>query len=134
MRILVSVASKHGATFEIGEAIATELRGTGAEVDVQHPNDVGPLDGYDAFVLGNDGVIRWLGEPVARIAAGASPLWTAMPRSSPRTCPIAAAASTSCPTTSPTTTTMSGVVDAPSPCRKASYQSPPMRADSPAGV
>ena len=53
MRILVSVASKHGATFEIGEAIATELRGTGAEVDVQHPNDVGPLDGYDAFVLGS---------------------------------------------------------------------------------
>lgn len=53
MRILVSVASKHGATFGIGEAIATELRGTGAEVDVQHPNDVGPLDGYDAFVLGS---------------------------------------------------------------------------------
>lgn len=25
----------------------------------------------DAFVLGNDGVIRWLGEPVAKIAAGA---------------------------------------------------------------
>jgi ATP-dependent RNA helicase SUPV3L1/SUV3 len=28
----------------------------------------------DAFVLGNDGVIRWLGEPVARIAAGAGVL------------------------------------------------------------
>jgi ATP-dependent RNA helicase SUPV3L1/SUV3 len=28
----------------------------------------------DAFVLGNDGVIRWLGEPVAKIAAGASVL------------------------------------------------------------
>ena len=53
MRILVSAASKHGATFEIGEAIATELRGVGAEVDVQHPNDVGSLEGYDAFVLGS---------------------------------------------------------------------------------
>ncbi|GLI91273.1 helicase-related protein [Methylocystis echinoides] len=28
----------------------------------------------DAFVLGNDGVIRWLGEPVAKIAAGAGVL------------------------------------------------------------
>ena len=28
----------------------------------------------DAFALGNDGLIRWLGEPVAKIAAGASAL------------------------------------------------------------
>lgn len=53
MRVLVSVASKHGSTFEIGEAVATELRGSGVEVDVEHPNDVGSIDHYDAFVLGS---------------------------------------------------------------------------------
>ncbi|MEX1106738.1 MAG: flavodoxin domain-containing protein [Ilumatobacteraceae bacterium] len=53
MKILVSVASKHGSTFEIGEVIATELRTTGVDVDVAHPNDVGPIDHYDAFVLGS---------------------------------------------------------------------------------
>ena len=41
MRVLVSVASKHGSTFEIGEAITTELHGADVEVVVAHPNDVG---------------------------------------------------------------------------------------------
>ena len=52
-----------------------------------------------------------------------------MPRSRPRSWPIAAAAAVSCPTTSPITTTAE-----PSRCRNASYQSPPTRAASAAGT
>lgn len=81
MRILVSVASKHGATHEIGEAIAAELRQAGTEVDVHDPNDVASLDAYDGFVLGSavyaghwlaDG--RELAERVAKHRQG-RPVW-----------------------------------------------------------
>src|SRR4028118_316952 len=51
-----------------------------------------------------------------------------MPRSSPRSCPIAAAASVSWPTTSPITSLV-----APPGGRNASYQSPPTPAASAGG-
>lgn len=53
MRILVSAASKHGATAEIAEAIAETLREAGLEADLRPPAEVGTLDGYDAVVLGS---------------------------------------------------------------------------------
>jgi hypothetical protein len=52
-----------------------------------------------------------------------------MPRSSDRSWPIAAAAAVSCPTTSPMTS-----IVAPEGWSNASYQSPPTRAASAAGV
>lgn len=53
MKILVTTASKHGATTEIGEAIAGKLREHDLEVEVHEPGDVTSIDGYDAVVLGS---------------------------------------------------------------------------------
>lgn len=53
MRILVTVASRHGGTSEMGDVVAQELRDAGCEVDQVDPDDVGAVDGYDAVVLGS---------------------------------------------------------------------------------
>ncbi len=53
MKILVTVASRHGATAEIGAAIAAVLRDCGHEVDEIAPADVEHLQPYDAVVLGS---------------------------------------------------------------------------------
>jgi menaquinone-dependent protoporphyrinogen oxidase len=53
MRVLVTAASRHGATAEIADAIGDELRGRRIDVDVVAPGDVGEIDGYDAIVLGS---------------------------------------------------------------------------------
>ncbi|GEL47527.1 hypothetical protein CHO01_26430 [Cellulomonas hominis] len=53
MQILVTVASRHGATAEIGSAIADVLRADGHTVDEAAPEEVVDLTGYDAVVLGS---------------------------------------------------------------------------------
>lgn len=53
MQILVTVASRHGATAEIGSAIADVLRADGHAVDEAAPEEVVDLTGYDAVVLGS---------------------------------------------------------------------------------
>lgn len=53
MRILVAVASKHGATLDIAEAIGATLRGRGHEVDVLAPDVNVALRAYDAVVVGS---------------------------------------------------------------------------------
>lgn len=53
MRILIGYASKHGATREIAEHIATTLRAAGHDADSQAVNSVADLAGYDAFVIGS---------------------------------------------------------------------------------
>ena len=53
MRILVSAASRHDATFEVAQAIATTLERAGLKVDVRRPEEVGHLAGYDGVVLGS---------------------------------------------------------------------------------
>lgn len=53
MRVLVTVASRHGATAEIGAAIARELVAAGHTVDEIAPQDVTDLGCYDAVVLGS---------------------------------------------------------------------------------
>jgi menaquinone-dependent protoporphyrinogen oxidase len=60
MKVLVTVASKHGSTEEIGHAIAERLRAHGLEVDEQRPN--GPsLADIDAVVVGSAVYAgRWL--------------------------------------------------------------------------
>lgn len=61
MKVLVTAASKHGATAEMADWIGEALRGAGLDVDVRAPNDVTGLDGIDAVVLGS-GVYagKWL--------------------------------------------------------------------------
>jgi menaquinone-dependent protoporphyrinogen oxidase len=63
MRVLVSTASKHGATAEIGADIARVLREVGIEATELPADDVRGLDGYDAAIVGS-GVYagHWLGE------------------------------------------------------------------------
>lgn len=53
MRILVTVASRHGATAEIGEKIGSILQDAGHDVVVEPPQAVAALDGFDAVVLGS---------------------------------------------------------------------------------
>ena len=53
MHVLISAASKHGATAEIAEAIGTTLKSSGLTASVVDPNDVEDLGAYQAFVLGS---------------------------------------------------------------------------------
>lgn len=53
MRVLVTAASRHGATDEVADAIAQQLRDAGLTVDRVAPRDVEALDGYDAVVVGS---------------------------------------------------------------------------------
>jgi menaquinone-dependent protoporphyrinogen oxidase len=52
MRVLITVASKHGSTEQLGELVAQELRCRGALADVVAPADLSSIDGYDAVVVG----------------------------------------------------------------------------------
>lgn len=52
MHILVTAASKHGATAEIGEAIAANLERGGHTVETRPAGQVQSLEQYDAVVLG----------------------------------------------------------------------------------
>ena len=63
MHVLVTVASKHGATLEIGQHIADRLREEGLEVDFRGPEARPDLDDYDAFVVGSGVYLgRWMGQ------------------------------------------------------------------------
>ena len=53
MTVIIAVASKHGATTKVGEAIAEELAGRGIEADVFDVSAVSGLDRYSAVVLGS---------------------------------------------------------------------------------
>lgn len=53
MKTLVVVASKHGAAWEIGQAIADELREMDLDATLVEPGEVDSLDGVDAIVLGS---------------------------------------------------------------------------------
>jgi len=51
-RILVAYATKHGATADVAEAVASELRALGLEVDVVEARAAADVAGYDAVVVG----------------------------------------------------------------------------------
>lgn len=53
MRVLVTTASKHGSTDEIGRAIAEVLAQNGVEVGVLAPEDVISVHPYDAVIMGS---------------------------------------------------------------------------------
>jgi len=53
MRVLISVASKHGATAEIGEALAGAFLEQGIESSVEAPETVESIEGYDGVILGS---------------------------------------------------------------------------------
>ena len=53
MRVLVTAASKHGATLEIASAIADKIREANMDVDCLAPDSVREVDAYDAVVIGS---------------------------------------------------------------------------------
>ena len=53
MKVLVTAASKHGATGEIAQAIGDALRDQGLDATVLEPEHVDAVDDYDAVVLGS---------------------------------------------------------------------------------
>ena len=81
MKVLISVASKHGATGEIGDILAAVLSAARIDVEQSQPQDVVSLDPYDAVILGSAIYAgRWL-EPARalgdRLASdlSARPVW-----------------------------------------------------------
>jgi menaquinone-dependent protoporphyrinogen oxidase len=66
MTVLVTAASRHGATYEIAEAIGRALVERGVEAEVRKLEDVADLAGYEAVVLGSAVYFgNWL-EPARR--------------------------------------------------------------------
>jgi menaquinone-dependent protoporphyrinogen oxidase len=53
MHVLVATATRHGATGEIGEAIAAALRTYGVDAESRLMRDVSDVAVYDAVVLGS---------------------------------------------------------------------------------
>ena len=53
MRVLVTAASKHGATRKIAQVIGDALRDQGLDPTVIEPEQVDTVDDYDAVVLGS---------------------------------------------------------------------------------
>lgn len=53
MNILVAVASKHGSTQEIAQAIAEQLRTAGHTVDTRNVEEAPAVAGYDAAIVGS---------------------------------------------------------------------------------
>jgi hypothetical protein len=67
MRVLIAVASRHGATVEIAETIGSARGGEGTQVDVVDIDDVHGLGDCDAVVLG-------IGRPPV-LSCGEARLW-----------------------------------------------------------
>lgn len=60
MQVLVAVASRHGATREIADAIAEVVRNAGFDVTVRDPDDVEDVEPFDAVLLGSAVYVgRW---------------------------------------------------------------------------
>jgi menaquinone-dependent protoporphyrinogen oxidase len=61
MRVLISVASRHGSTTELAEAIRHVLEGAGAQVTVVAAGEAASIGDHDAIIVGS-GVYagRWL--------------------------------------------------------------------------
>lgn len=60
MKVLVAVASRHGSTREIGDAVAEVLDEAGFDVTVADPDDVDTVEPYGAVVLGSSVYVgRW---------------------------------------------------------------------------
>jgi menaquinone-dependent protoporphyrinogen oxidase len=67
MRVLVTAASRHGATHEIAAAIGDGLTRRGVEAEARAAEELDSLDGYDAYVIGSAVYVgRWL-EPAREL-------------------------------------------------------------------
>jgi menaquinone-dependent protoporphyrinogen oxidase len=79
MKVLVSAASRHGATTEVAKAIAVALSTAGMDADVIPPAEVTSLDGFDAAVIGSAVYVgRWL-EPARDLVERHRDAFTSIP-------------------------------------------------------
>jgi menaquinone-dependent protoporphyrinogen oxidase len=80
MRVLITAATRHGATGEIAAAIAEALRrAAGLEVEVVPPEEVTSIDAYDAVVLGSAVYAgHWL-PPARSLVERAAAAWPGRP-------------------------------------------------------
>ena len=68
MQILVTYASRHGATRGIAERIARTLARPGLDVTLRDATEAGPLQPFDAFVIGSAAYMGgWLGDATALV-------------------------------------------------------------------
>jgi len=75
MTVLITAASKHGATQEIAERIGADLSERGIEVEVRKLADVDDLRPYDAVVLGSAIFYgKWMKEAIRFVAVHAHEL------------------------------------------------------------
>ena len=81
MKVLVTAASKHGATAEIADAIAGKFRESAIDVEIHAPDAVDDVVPYDAVVIGSAVYAgHWL-EPARRFvdrhatALASRPTW-----------------------------------------------------------
>jgi len=75
MRVLVTAASRHGATHEIASAIADGLIRRGVDATARPTEDLESLDGYDAYVIGSAVYVgRWLDTARELVEANAAAL------------------------------------------------------------
>ena len=81
MRVLVTYASKHGATQGIAERIGEQLAAAGLRVEVLSCEQADDVSSYDAFVVGSAlYMFRWLKPAMKfvnrrRAVLAARPLW-----------------------------------------------------------
>ena len=79
MKVLVSAASKYGATSEIAQAIADVLAERGCQVTVLPPEKAGAVGEFDAVVLGSAVYMgQWL-KPARQLAASSGDVLAARP-------------------------------------------------------
>ncbi len=65
MKVLVSVASRHGASFEIAEEISATLAASNFQTAVLPPDAVTSLEGYGAVILGSSVYVgHWMDSAV----------------------------------------------------------------------
>jgi menaquinone-dependent protoporphyrinogen oxidase len=75
MKVLVTVASKHGATAGIGEAIAETLRSSDLYVALIEPQRIESVDEFDAVIVGSGIYMgRWLAPARDFVQANAAAL------------------------------------------------------------
>lgn len=67
MKVLVTAASRHGATTEVAASIGAVLQAAGLDVHVLTPSEVRCMDGFDVAVIGSAIYVgRWL-EPAREL-------------------------------------------------------------------
>ena len=90
MKVLVSAATKHGATSGISETIAAVLTDRGLETTVVPPQVVVDVAGYDAVILGSAVYVGYWLEPATALvdrahgALASRPVWVFSSRSGRR--------------------------------------------------